>query len=33
VVDNQSNGNGMSQPGSAAGHFNCQGIAVHFEPN
>jgi len=33
VVDNQSNGNGMSQPGSAAGHLNCQGIAVHFEPN
>ena len=33
VVDNQSNGNGMAQPGSAAGHLNCQGIAVHFEPN
>jgi hypothetical protein len=33
VVDNQSNGNGMSQPGSAAGHLNCQGIAVQFEPN
>ena len=33
VVDNQSNGNGMGQPGSAAGHLNCQGVAVHFEPN
>jgi hypothetical protein len=32
VPDNQSNGNGI-EPGSAAGHLNCQGIAVHFEPN
>ena len=29
VTDNQSYG--MSEPGSAAGHLNCQGIAVHFE--
>jgi hypothetical protein len=32
VPDNQSNGNGM-EAGSAPGHLNCQGIAVHFEPN
>ena len=32
VPDNQSNGNGI-EAGSAPGHLNCQGIAVHFEPN
>ena len=30
VADNQSYG--MSEPGNAAGHLNCQGTAVHFEP-
>ena len=30
VTDNQSYG--IQQPGSAAGHLNCQGTAVHFEP-
>ncbi|HZC45683.1 MAG TPA: hypothetical protein VE243_04360 [Candidatus Acidoferrum sp.] len=29
VTDNQSAG--ISEPGSAAGHLNCQGVAVHFE--
>jgi hypothetical protein len=29
VTDNQSAG--ISEPGSAAGHLNCQGIAVHFD--
>ena len=29
VADNQSYG--MSEPGNAAGHLNCQGTAVHFE--
>ena len=30
VADNQSLG--IGEPGSAAGHLNCQGTAVHFEP-
>jgi hypothetical protein len=30
VADNQSYG--MAEPGNAAGHLNCQGTAVHFEP-
>ena len=30
VADDQSLG--ISEPGSAAGHLNCQGTAVHFEP-
>ncbi len=30
VTDNQSYG--IQEPGSAAGHLNCQGTAVHFEP-
>ena len=29
VADNQSYG--IGEPGSAAGHLNCQGTAVHFE--
>ena len=29
VTDNQSYG--IQEPGSAAGHLNCQGTAVHFE--
>lgn len=35
VADNTSSGmaGGMSEPGSAAGHLNCRGTAVHFEPN
>ncbi len=31
VTDNQSYG--IQEPGTAAGHLNCQGTAVHFEPN
>ena len=31
VADSQSYG--MSQPGSAVGHLNCRGTAVHFESN
>jgi hypothetical protein len=31
VADNQSLG--IGEPGNAAGHLNCQGTAVHFEPN
>jgi len=30
VADNQSLG--IGEPGNAAGHLNCQGTAVHFEP-
>jgi hypothetical protein len=30
VTDEQSYG--IQEPGSAAGHLNCQGTAVHFEP-
>ena len=30
VTDDQSYG--IQEPGSAAGHLNCQGTAVHFEP-
>src|SRR5271156_6595848 len=30
VTDNQSYG--IQEPGTAAGHLNCQGTAVHFEP-
>jgi hypothetical protein len=30
VADDQSLG--IAEPGSAAGHLNCQGTAVHFEP-
>jgi hypothetical protein len=34
VPDNQTIGmSGFSQPGTAAGHLNCRGTAVHFEPN
>ena len=31
VPDEQTYGSGVGQPGSSAGHLNCQGIAVHFE--
>jgi Ni/Co efflux regulator RcnB len=30
VTDNQSYG--IQEPGTASGHLNCQGTAVHFEP-